>query len=71
MDNKITKTRLSNFLSYEWILLIILTVAAIVVWELVYTMTSVRLTVGQQYKIYYDEELDTAGHNKLYMSLGL
>jgi hypothetical protein len=55
MDNKITKSRLSNFFAYEWIMLIVLAVVGIIVWELVYTMTSVRLTVGQQFKYYFDE----------------
>ena len=59
MDNKLTKKRLSDFLAYEWILTIIIAVAAIVVWELVYTMSAVRLTVGQAFKYYYDEKAST------------
>ncbi len=55
MDNKITKKRLSNFLSYEWILILIAIVGAILLWEFVYTVSSVRLTVGQSYKIFYDK----------------
>lgn len=55
MDNKITKTRLSNFLAYEWIMIIIAALAAIVLWEFVYGITSVKATVGQQFKIYYDQ----------------
>lgn len=55
MDNKITKTRLSNFLAYEWIMVIIAAIAAIVLWEFVYGIVSVKPTVGQQFKIYYDQ----------------
>lgn len=55
MDNKITKRRLSDFLAYEWILMIVIAVVAILVWELVYTMAGVRLSVGQQFKFYFDE----------------
>ncbi len=55
MDNKITKRRLSDFLAYEWIMMIIIAVVAIITWELVYTMAGVRLTVGQQFKFYFDE----------------
>jgi hypothetical protein len=55
MDNKITKRRLSNFLAYEWIMIIIVALAAIVVWEFVYGIVSVKPTTGQQFKIYYDE----------------
>ena len=55
MDNKITKRRLSDFLAYEWIVMIIIAVVAMIVWELVYTMAGVRLSVGQQFKFYFDE----------------
>ena len=55
MDNKITKRRLSDFLAYEWIMMIIIAVVAMIVWELVYTMAGVRLSVGQQFKFYFDE----------------
>ena len=64
MDNKITKTRLSNFFAYEWIMIIIAALAAIVVWEFVYGIVAVKPTVGQQFKIYYDQGMvDTT--NKL------
>lgn len=66
MDNKLTKNRLSNFLAYEWITMIIVIVVAIVVWEFAYTVAAVRLTVGQQFKYYYDEALDTYGSASLY-----
>lgn len=54
---KITKKRLSDFLAYEWILIIFLCVVAVIGVNLVYRMTSVSLTVGQQFKIYYDYDL--------------
>lgn len=57
MDNRITKKRLSDFLSYEWILMIVIAVVAIVVWELAYTIGGVRLTVGQEFKYYYDQSV--------------
>lgn len=66
MDNKITKRRLSDFLAYEWILMIIIAVLAIVVWEFVYTVGSVRLTTGQQFKFYYDQTISSSGMGKLY-----
>lgn len=62
MDNKLTKKRLSDYLSYEWIMMIIVIVAAIVLWELVYSVSAVRLTSGQQFKYYYDENV-VAGSN--------
>lgn len=57
MDNRLTKKRLSDFLAYEWILTIIVAVAAIFVWELVYTVAATRLSTGQQFKYYFDETL--------------
>lgn len=69
MDNKITKTRLSDYLAYEWILMIIVAVIAIIGWELIYTMAGVRLSVGQTFKYYYDETVlsnnDAAFYNML------
>ncbi len=57
MDNRITKKRLSDYLAYEWILIIFLCVVAIIVWELVYTVSAVGLSVGQDYKFFYDKTL--------------
>lgn len=55
MDNKITKKRLGDLCSYDWILFIAAIAAAIVVWELLYAFTSVRITTGQRFSIFYDE----------------
>ena len=45
---------------------IIVAVIAVVVWELAYTIGAVRLTVGQEFKYYYDESLNAAGSSDLY-----
>ena len=66
MDNKITKKRLSDFLAYEWIIMIIVAVVAMVAWEFAYTIGSVKLTVGQEFKYYYDQNVYGAGERKLY-----
>lgn len=55
MDNKITKKRLGDLCSYDWILFIAAIAAAILVWELLYAFTSVKLTTGQRFSIFYDE----------------
>lgn len=60
MDNKITKRRFSDFLSYEWIFIIIVALVAIFVWEIIFSVAGVRLTKGQQFKIIYDQYVDTA-----------
>ena len=52
-----TKKRLSDFLAYEWILTIVAAIAAIIVLELIYTVAATRLSVGQQFKYYTDEDL--------------
>ncbi len=65
MDNKITKKRLSDFLSYEWIFMIIIAVVAILGWELIYHVSSVQLTAGQSFKYYYDETILSVSNSKL------
>ena len=59
MDNKITKKRFSDFMAYEWIMIIVAILVAIFAWELVYTMTAVKLTEGQKFKYYYDQKIST------------
>ena len=69
MENKITKKRLSDFLSYEWIFMIIIAVVAILGWELVYHVSSVQLTAGQSFKYYYDETILSTSNNELVKGL--
>ncbi len=59
MDNKITKKRLANFLSYEWIIMLVAVVAGILLWEFIFTVSGVRLTAGQNFKIYYDKKISS------------
>ncbi len=54
MDNRITKTRLSNFLAYEWILMIFLCAVVIFAWEIIYSISGVKLNPGQDYRFFYD-----------------
>ncbi len=61
MDSRITKKRLSEMLQYDWIKIIVTIVAAILVWELIFTTAGVRLTAGQQFKIYYYYTLSSGG----------
>ena len=69
MENKITKKRLSDFLSYEWIFMIIIAVVAILGWDLVYHVASVQLTAGQSFKYYYDDTIYCASNNELIKGL--
>ena len=54
MDNRLTKKRISDLLSYEWIFMIIVCVISIVFWELAYAFGSVKLTAGQHFRYYFD-----------------
>ena len=65
MDNRITKSRLSDLLSYEWILMLIIAIASIIVWELGYAMGAVKLTVGQEFKYYYDSTIVVEDNREL------
>ena len=66
MDNKITKKRLYNLLSYEWILMCFVIALAMIAWELIYTVGAVRLTPGQQFKYYLDQKLYIGDNAELY-----
>ncbi len=52
MDAKITKTRISRMLSYDWLKIVIASVVAIVVWSLVFTMSATRITPAQQFTVF-------------------
>ena len=51
MDAKITKLRLSRFLSYDWLKIVGLSVAFIIVWTLIFTMTATRVLPSQQFTV--------------------
>lgn len=51
MNSRITKKRLFDNLAYDWIKIIILVIAVVLVWELAFTIGSPRATVGQQYEL--------------------
>ncbi len=65
MDNRLTKTRLSDLLSYEWIFMIIICIVSIVFWELMYDVGSVKLTAGQDFKFYYDYTITPFANGEL------
>lgn len=52
MDAKITKKRLSGLLSYDWLKIVGLAVAAIIFWNLVFTMTATRVRPSQQFSVF-------------------
>ncbi len=54
MDNKITKKRLSDFIAYEWVAIIVAFAIIVAGWEVFYALFSVRLTPGQKFKYFID-----------------
>ena len=52
MDNRITKTRLSNLLSYDWLKIIAIIVAIVLVWSLAFTIGAPRASVGQTFGLF-------------------
>lgn len=69
MDNKLTKRRLSDLLTYDWIKILCVLLAIISVWELVFSVFSVKLTVGQHFKYYFDQDITTYGEVAFYEML--
>ena len=51
MDAKMTKERVSRMLSYDWLKIIGLCVAAIFFWTLVFTVSATRITTAQQFTV--------------------
>ncbi len=52
MDARITKKRLSQMLSYDWIKIIACIVAGIFLWSLIFTTTAARLNPAQTFTAY-------------------
>lgn len=51
MDAKITKKRLNDRLSYDWIKVIAVTLLVTLLWGIVYSMTGVKLTNGEEFNL--------------------
>ncbi len=52
MDAKITKKRLSQMLSYDWLKIILTAVGVIIVWTLLFTTTATRIQPSQSFGVY-------------------
>ena len=72
MDAKITKTRLVQMLSYDWIKIIASALAVIFVWVLVFTWTATRITNTQKFIIhnYFGVSLGDGYYNAGYNGFG-
>ena len=52
MDAKITKKRLGDYLSYEWLRVVAFALIIIVVWSVVFSVTSTKLTADQLFTVF-------------------
>ena len=52
MDARITKQRLGNLLSYDWLKMLIAIVIAVFLIILLFTMTATRVTNAQTFAVY-------------------
>ena len=53
MDNRFTKKRVANMISYDWIKMVVLVVAIVFLWVLAFTIGSPRASKGQTFGIFY------------------
>ena len=53
MDNRFTKKRITNMLSYDWIKMVIIILAIIFFWSLAYTIGAPRISPGQTFTVFY------------------
>ena len=53
MDNRFTKKRIANMLSYDWIKMLAVVLGIVFVWILSYTIGAPRASEGQVFGVYY------------------
>ena len=53
MDNRFTKKRIANMLSYDWIKMIAVVLGIVFVWILAFTIGAPRASEGQVFGVYY------------------
>lgn len=66
MDNRITKQRLQDFFSYEWVTMVIAIILAIVMCSFVFNIFEVKATVGQTFNIIFDQNIKVYNEDTFY-----
>ena len=66
MDNKITKQRLQDLFSYEWVTMVVAVILAIVMCSFTFNIFEVKPTVGQTFNIIYDQNIKTYNESVFY-----
>ncbi len=69
MDNKVTKKRISDVLSYDWILILIVTAVAIFIMEILFSFFLVKPTIGQSFEFLCDRNVNYASVSGYYNSV--
>ena len=52
MDSKITKKRLSDMLSYDWVKIILTVAGIILIWSFIFSATSTKITNTQLFTVH-------------------
>lgn len=65
MDAHISKKRIGHMLSYDWIKIIAIAAAAIIVWSLLFTMLATRATIGQTFYMYSFSEMKLQNNDRI------
>ena len=68
MDARITKQRLSNLISYDWLKMLVTILVFVLVLVLLFTMTATRPRKDQEFAIYAHTDLQT---DRAFSSLGV
>ena len=64
MDNKITKKRLAEMLSYDWIKVILFCILFVILFEVILGAFSVKITPGQRFEIILYNNINSSGSDK-------
>ena len=66
MDNKITKKRFANMWAYDWIKMLGVLVAVILLWVLLFDMLAPRMRAGQDFSVFMYYSVGGNASDKLY-----
>ena len=52
-------------LAYDWLKIVGFAIGLILIWELLFNVFSVRISIGEQFKYFYDDGIDSSGNGML------
>ena len=65
MDNRITKKRLGEMLSYDWLKIVVIAVVAVILVEVLFGVFGVKVSSGQKFEIILYNNVDSSGADRL------